>query len=402
MNFGLSAALLALVAMIFVVAPFLMRGRKSPQDQRHAVIAIVKARLDELARDRVAGILDDNTYQQLMLEQQRRLLQETEDTAAPLAAGRGRGLLIAVALLLPLCAGGFYFYFGAWSDWQIQNLLDQSQRETQSGADNRATLEDLASALEHRLERRDDDDGRRRFMLARIDTEFGRYQAALVQYAALQAKFPEDSSIAAQYAQALYLAADRKLTPEVTAQAQRALQADPNQTTALGLLGIAAFEQKDYAQALLHWRHLLQQLPSGSPNAGLIERGIQQAEQALAALAPSGPKLVVSVSIDPQLLASVPAGGTLFVFAKAVNGPPMPLAVARLDPKKLPLQVTLDDSMAMAPGMNLSSAKQVQITARITASGQVRGEPGDLEGGSAAIDVTGKATAVQLTIDRRL
>jgi cytochrome c-type biogenesis protein CcmH len=80
----------------------------------------------------------------------------------------------------------------------------------------------------------------------------------------------------------------------------------------------------------------------------------------------------------------------------------MPLAVARLDPSKLPLEVTLDDSMAMAEGMNLSSFKQVEVVARITASGQVRGMPGDLEGASGSLTLDGSVQKVVLTIDRKL
>lgn len=401
MNFWLAAALLSLLAMVFVLVPLIYRGGKLRQDQRHAVLAIAKARLQELAHDRAAGLLDAATYQQLQLEQERRLLQEAGESAAP-TVRQGRALLIAVALLMPLCAGGFYFYFGAWSDWQIQNLLDQSEQAIKDGSDNRATLEALANALEQRLAQRDDDDGRRRFMLARIDTEFGRYNLALVQYVALQKKFPDDPSIAAQYAQALYLAADRKLTAEALAQAQHALQVDPNQTTALGLLGIDAFERKDYAQALLHWRHLLRQLPPDSANTRLIEHGIQQAEQGLGPAGFPGPKIVVTVSLAPELLAAQTAGATLFVFARAINGPPMPLAVARLDPQQLPLTVTLDDSMAMAPGVNLSSAKQVEVVARISASGQVRAAPGDLEGSSAPLAVDDSRQQLRLQINRKL
>jgi cytochrome c-type biogenesis protein CcmH len=399
-NFMWGAALLCIAAMAFVVVPLLYRGAATRRDQRAATIDIIKARLQELARERAADSLDEAAYQQLKLEQERRLLQETGELLAP-AGRQGRALLLATTLLLPLCAGGFYFYFGAWSDWRIQTLLDRSEQQVKDGIDNRATLEELAAALARRLAQRDDDDGRRRFMLARLDAEFGRYNAAVAQFAALQKKFPDDAAIAAQYAQALYMAADRKLTGEALAQAQRALQGDPNQPTALGLLGIDAFERKDYAQALMHWRHLLLQLPPGSPSAALIERGVAQAEQALGSDGIAGPKIVATVSLAGELAAAVPEGATLFVFARAVGGTPMPLAVAKLDPRRLPLTVTLDDSMAMAPGVNLSSAKQVEVVARISASGQVRAEPGDLEGSSAPLTLGGSAQQLQLQINRR-
>jgi len=401
-NFWIGAALLTVLAMLFVLAPLALRNRRDVGDRRAAAITIAKTRLAELDRERADGLLDEADYRELKLEQQRQLLQEADVAGGVVATRRGRMGLVAIALLIPFGAAAFYFHFGSWSDWRIQQLLEQSEREIHNGTNNRDTLEALRKALEQRLAQRDDSDGRRRFMLARLDTEFGRYAEAATQYRLLLKKYPEDAAIVAQYAQAQYLANDRQLTDEVVAQAQRALQLDPNQSTALGLLGIAAFENKDYATALKHWRHLVRLLPPDAPSAVFIERGIAQAKEALGGDEVAGPRIDVTVALSPELAAAVPPQGVLFVFARAVGGPPMPLAVARLDPTKLPLEVTLDDSMAMAEGMNLSSFKQVEVVARITASGQVRGMPGDLEGASGSLTLDGSVQKVVLTIDRKL
>ncbi len=400
-DFWVGAALLCALAALALLAPWFLHSRVTV-DRRSAVIDFAKTRLAEIESDFQGGAISAEEYHQLTLEQQRRLLQEADVGVTNLVHNRGRIWLLVFAVSAPIFAGAFYFYLGSWADWRIQQLLEQSEREIQAGNDNRDTLEALRTALERSLAQHDDSDGRRRFMLAQLDMEFQRYSAAAEQFGLILKKFPEDASIAAQYAQALYLASNRQLTPEVMAQAQRALQLDPNQTTALGLLGIAAFERKDFAQALLHWRHLLRMLSPTAPGRAMIERGVKEAEQQLGPNGFPGPKFVVSVSIANTLTSARPVGGTLFVFAKAVAGPPMPLAVARLDAAKLPIEVTLDDSMAMAPGMDLSSAKQVQIFARITASGQVRGEPGDLEGSSAPIMVSDTEQKVALTIDRKL
>ncbi len=402
MNVWIGVALLALLAMLFVLAPALLHRKRVQPDRRAANVAIAKARLAELHGDFAAGVIGADDYALLKLEQERRVLAEADAAARPAGLKDGRWLLVVVAVAVPLLAAGAYYHLGAWTDWRIQALLKRSENEMQVDKDNRPALDALRKALQQRLEQRDDDDGRRRFMLAQIDTEFARYGEAVEQYTLLQKKFPEDASIAAHYAQAQYLAADRHLSAEALSMAQRALQLDPNQSTALGLLGLTALENKDYAQALVYWRHLLRQLPPGSTNAAMIEAGVKQAEQGLGSAGFPGPKLVVSVSLAPQLVAALPAGGTLFVFAKAVNGPPMPLAAARLDPAQLPLEITLDDSMAMVAGMNLSSAKQVQVFARITASGQVRGEPGDLEGSSGPLQLTPAAQKLSVSIDRKL
>ena len=416
-NFFVSAALLCALAVLAVLAPWFLRA-SSRTDRRSAVVDFAKARLGEIESDYQNNAISAEEYHQLTLEQQRRLLQETDVQEAN-AQGTdlsvadktsknaptnksGRGWLIAFALLVPIAAGVFYFYAGSWSDWRIQKLLEQSASEIDAGNDNRETLEQLRVALEQNLVRHDDKSGKKRFMLAQLDMQFQRYPAAAEQFGLLAKQFPDEANIAAQHAQALYLASNRQLSAEIMAQAQRALQIDPNQTTALGLLGIAAFERKEFAQAVTHWRHLLRLLPQAAPSRAMIEQGIQQAEQQLGPNGLPGPKFVVSVSIANELIKEQPVGGTLFVFAKAVAGPPMPLAVARLDSSKLPLEVTLDNSMAMAPGMDLSSAKEVQIFARITASGQVRGEAGDLEGNSQPLTISDTTQNVTLKIDRKL
>jgi len=105
------------------------------------------------------------------------------------------------------------------------------------------------------------------------------------------------------------------------------------------------------------------------------------------------------VALAPALAGKVPAGAILFVFAKAASGPPMPLAVQRLADARLPLTVTLDDSMAMAPGLKLSAFDQYVITARLSAGGSVQAQPGDLEGRAEARRATASEAPVSVTID---
>ncbi len=92
-------------------------------------------------------------------------------------------------------------------------------------------------------------------------------------------------------------------------------------------------------------------------------------------------------------------GDTLFVFARAENGPPMPLAVARLQASALPASVTLTDGMGMTPQFKLSSVPRVFVAARISKSGQAIAQAGDLEGDAGVLDVATKAP-IHITIDR--
>ncbi|MDZ7826005.1 MAG: hypothetical protein U5R48_08335 [Gammaproteobacteria bacterium] len=137
-------------------------------------------------------------------------------------------------------------------------------------------------------------------------------------------------------------------------------------------------------------------LTLGEPAADAAEAQEPAASEPTA----TGASVRVLVELDPELQA--PEGATLFVFARAVDGPPMPLAAARLDAGDLPRLVTLDDSMAMMPGRSLSAADRVRIVARIASGDGVRARSGDLEGSTEALDPSAVERVVPLLIDRRV
>lgn len=198
---------------------------------------------------------------------------------------------------------------------------------------------------------------------------------------------------------------------------QRALQIEPTHQRALWLLGISDFQRSDYADAAKHWKTLLPLLQPGSRVAATVQQELAEAEtraggtRAVAAatadsMPPSSPAagargvaLEVTVKLDPKLADKVQPGDTLFVFARAVDGPPMPLAVARLKAAGLPARVALTDAMAMTPAMTLSKFAKVSIAARISRSGNALPQAGDLE--SAPVEVaTDSHAPVALTIDK--
>ena len=202
------------------------------------------------------------------------------------------------------------------------------------------------------------------------------------------------------------------------AKLQRALQIEPTHQRALWLLGISDFQRGDYADATKQWKTLLPLLQPGSRVATAVQQELAAAEShmggstrdaALAAADPApttsstaahaGVALTVTVKLDPKLSGKVKSGDTLFVFARAVDGPPMPLAVARLKASALPAKVTLTDAMAMTPAMTLSKFAKVNVAARISQSGNAMPQAGDLE--SAPVEVaTNSHAPVALTIDK--
>ncbi len=200
----------------------------------------------------------------------------------------------------------------------------------------------------------------------------------------------------------------------------QAVTREPDNQRGLWLLGISQFQQDRYADAAASWRKLQPLLEPGSTVAQAVAQQIALADQrsgaapasaasslpAAAASASSppadahaGPALQVQISLAPALKAKLSAGDTLFVYARAPSGPPMPLAVAKLDAQALPASVTLTDAMAMTPQRRLSSVPQAFVGARISHSGQAIAQAGDLEGDAGVVPVDGKQP-VSIVIDR--
>lgn len=191
---------------------------------------------------------------------------------------------------------------------------------------------------------------------------------------------------------------------------KRAVQLHPDSQRGLWLLGIGNFQRGEYREAAATWRLLLPQLEPGSSVAKAVAEQIAVADaraggapasasSGAAAPAPQGAALQVQVTLAPALKDKLAPGDALFVYARAENGPPMPLAVAKIDPARLPATVTLSDAMAMTPAFRLSSVQRVFVGARISRSGQPIAQPGDLEGDAGVVAVDSK-TPVEINIDK--
>jgi cytochrome c-type biogenesis protein CcmH len=303
-----------------------------------------------------------------------------------------------------------YQHTGAKSDWDIAQTLQQARHKAAAGESTEADVTRLLQQLQQRLQQRPEDP---HYLMLLAGTEMDRqnYPAATDAYQRLASLHPDDPSVLARYAQALYLSSDRTLSTQVQAIADKALAINPQQPTVLGMLGIASFEQREFQQAIDYWQRLLPMLGPVSPNRQMISSGIEQAKAKLVeagiavADAPtsvqastSAASLDVEVSIGESINAD--SNAIVFVFARAVAGPRMPLAVARIRVADLPARITLDDSMAMAPGLKLSSFEEVEVVARISKNGIANPGSGDIEGRLGPIELATTSGALSILINQ--
>ncbi|MFT4825497.1 MAG: cytochrome c-type biogenesis protein CcmH [Halioglobus sp.] len=279
-------------------------------------------------------------------------------------------------LLLPLiaiAAGSLYHYLGAAPD-----VIIQKQMHSISDSTDPEQLQDLFKAIEARSEQRP---GNVHYMalLGRFYMDQEDYKQAAQLYSALADESPGDSQALAYAAQAEYLAQGRNLTQRAQLFAEQALAIDPGQKTALGLLGMVLFEQKQYRAAIEYWQRLVATEPAGSASAKMIEGVMAQARQRLAAsgepvVAAAQPGEVVTLGVTVNVRfpddAQVNAQDTVFVLARAADATSrMPVAVVRLQASQLPMDVRLDDSKSMA-GQKLSSLDAIAVVVQVSPEGR--------------------------------
>jgi len=414
------AALLLAVTLALLLWP-LLRGRHAAvaPDADSAAIAVYRDQKQVLDAECGDGVITPDERDAAVAELARRLGAEV---AAPQAAttnrpGRRGAWFAALALLvlIPSAAVILYARLGNPGAAAIVAAGDASNAHEISDSQIAAMVDNLAQRLQSRP-----DDAEGWVLLARSYAALGRFADAANAYARADALIPDNSALLADYADALAMAQGKRLAGKPAELIRRALAIDPQHRKALALAATAALEARDLDGALAYWRRLLAQFPEGSDDARQINTIVAQIESAkrdgrtvsgpadkaplrtdqpaIAKQAPAGATIAGRVEIAPALAAKVALTDTVFIFARAVDGPRMPLAVLRVPARELPRQFTLDDNMGMAPGVKLSAAAAVIVEARISKSGNALPQPGDFSGRSAPIKPG--ATGVTVTIDQ--
>jgi cytochrome c-type biogenesis protein CcmH len=407
--FALIATAMVAVAVAWILVP-LLRGRGAGDVDRDASnVAILRDQLAELQGDLARGTISPEQFEPAKRELERRVLDEVSATPGAAALHRGTPWAAAVlAGLVPVVAVLLYLVIGT------PDALGPQARAP-AGAEGghqvtREEVEKMVADLAVRLER-EPDNINGWVILARSYYVMNRFDDAAKAYERAVTLVPNDPDLLADYADTLAVTTGGNLSGKPLELAKRALAVDPTHWKALALIGTEAFNRKDYKAAIQYWEKLKAVAPPGAPIAQSIDASIAEARElggmkvaakppAPAAPASAGGRIAGKVDLSPGLKGKVAPTDTVFVFARAAEGPRMPLAILRKQVKDLPFEFALDDSMAMAPNMKLSSFPDVVVGARVSRSGNATPQSGDLEGVSKPVKVG--ATGVAVLIDNAL
>ena len=421
--FWIVAVLLTAGALLFVLTPLL---RKEAVAHPHALrdevnLMVLRDQLHELDADMAAGTIDAAAYESSRRELERRVAEDVQPgTALAKTVPRKNAVGLLVGMSLPVVAVSLYFLLGNPSG------LNPAQTAAPKEAAHEVTEEQIQAMVTALAQRLKDspDDVQGWSMLARSYNALGRFGEAADAYARLVKLVPGNADMLADYADTLAMSLNKSLQGEPEKLIARALEVDPKNIKALALSGSAAFERRDYQAAITRWKKILAIVPADSDLARSTNDSIGEA-QTLAAgkpavaptpvaaapsptkpTAPSAPAAAAAevggtVELDAALRKQVADTDTVFIFARAAQGPKFPLAVLRKQVKDLPTAFVLDDSMSMMPDAKLSSFPMVVVGARVSKSGSATPTPGDLEGLTEPVSPGAKNLKIRINTQRK-
>lgn len=407
--FWVFAAGLAGLALLFVVSPILLSKPEASADsidENQVNMAVFRQQLEELDADLAAGNLEQDQYEAARHDLEKELLLDMDESGGPEPAAQksGKWAALVLAPAVPALAVALYLMVGD------QSAIEKLESGAAVAAQHQNLQGDVPSmdVLVARLAKRMEQEPKNLqgwMMLARSYLAIDQTQAAINAYERARRLAPKEPEVLLGYAKAV-AKAEGSFQGKAAELVAAALEIDPNNGNGLWMLGLVEFQQGNHAKAVELWTKLQDQLTPGSEEASVVsdyigkagqQGGLPAADPATAAEQPQtaqvqsaepapqvattgGKAIQVQVSLSEELQGRFSPDDTLFVFARALEGPPMPLAVKRLQAKDLPTSLTLDDSMAMMEQMRVSNFAQVVVGARISKSGNAVPQSGDLQG----------------------
>jgi cytochrome c-type biogenesis protein CcmI len=392
--------LLTALAMLFVTALCLFWPRRAYQQYTQTPAQLFEERLQLLALARDSGELAEQDFDAAAQELKTQFLsqQQQAQLAQP---GTGWRLPLVLLLLVTLLVAAIYAVTGHYrqlDDWQrAQQQLQQFGERALLGQGeplSEQEMELFALGLRTRLAN-EGDDAVAWMLLGRIRLSQGAAEQAVAAFERALKLSPERVPLLLSYAQALILLGDDNSLARAGRAVAQVLTREASNTDALSLMALIAYEKGDMAEATSAWQLLLKQLPKDDPRYAAVQQRLTELGVDIKA---PGRQITVNLFVDPRLKQANP-DASLFLFARAAEGPGLPLAVQRVPLPEGQLQLVLTEQMAMQNEWTLASADKVQVVARLSQSGTVELRPGDIQAESGVLDLTANTLTISLTLE---
>jgi len=394
--FLLLVVVLIAIAFVFILPPLWRKQSDLIVDLDQRNVQIAQQRLTELKDNLRSGGISQVQYDEQLADLEQALSDDLDiQSKVSSVSTQSRWMIYVLVIALPLLAGTLY-----WSLGNYQAVSHSAEMAIDTDAIKLAEINKMVNGLAEKLKNKPDD-AQGWLMLGRSYDVMEQHTKALDAFAHAYQLLGDQPEILLLYADALGYVNDRNLTGKPSELIFKALALEPDNMKALWLGGMAKAQQGDAVTATKLWKKLEALLPPGSEYQqeiqGLLAKlasevpDAAQPESEPVAVASSA-AITVQVSLAPELIKSAAATDTVFVYAQALSGPKMPLAIVRKQVSDLPITVSLNDTMAMMPTMKLSNFSEVKLLARVSKSGNAMSQAGDLIGAINQVLLTDKNT----------
>lgn len=373
----------AVLLMLLISAVFIGWPRRASTINHQTAAQLFEERLQLLVTARDSGELADSDFVTAANELKTQFMQQ-EQKAVKLRQPKHKVIWhIALVVVLAVIVGVTYSMNGHYrqlSDWELaqQNLAEYGERallnQGEALSEHEVTL--FALALRTRLHH-EGDDAMAWMLLGRIWMSQGLMLDAIDAYERALKLTPNRTALLISYSQALIVVGGDENLAKAGRSVARVLTAEPENIDAISLMALIAYEKGDNKEAIEAWTLLLQKLPQDDPRYAVVSEKLQE----LNAITPDsvpGREIIVKLTVDPSLKVQHP-DASLFLFARAVNGPALPLAVQRIPLPSGEIQLSLTEDMLMQQGWSLANVDEVQVVARMSLAGTVEQRPGDIQ-----------------------
>ena len=407
-SFIVFSGLLSLVVLLVFLRTIFKARATSSNTQSQTNLRLLRDQLKELAEDQRVGNLPAEQYELSKLEIEGRVVEEVaKEPQLTMLSGRlAKFVSIIVVVLIPVSAFYLYSVIGSNEGQDVASFL-----EAQNQPVDQTELESMAEKVIEHLEE-NPGDTQALGMLARTYQALHKFDEAANAWERAYQLEPNDPGILVDYAEARGLAARGNLNGEHTELINRALELDPNYGKGLALGGTVAFASGSYQLAIDRWTQLMKANIADEQLVQTLQSGIAEAKIRLVQSrqearvdeptaedsAPQEFSTIVSciVKISNELLSQVDSGDVVFIYAKATEGPPMPIAAMKVPVSQLPFTFAIDDSFSLMPTRKLSDFSEFLVGARISKSGNAIRASGDLESSTMLVR---PGINIEITID---
>jgi cytochrome c-type biogenesis protein CcmH len=411
-TFWIFIALVVLIGLIMIWVPHFRQTKLLQAEEsgvrRQTNLELFAERLTILEKELHDELLDQVEFEALKKELEINLLQDMQqkgDDSLDVEIKSKNALWPAFMTLCLLAVSGYlYQHLGAYNE--LANPPQASNPH--QGMDPAQIMSQRVQMMEAKVQAQPDD-SQAWFSLGHAYISANQYDKAIGAFDKVMELVGTQAELLGPKATALYYKANQQMSPAIQAVIDQSLALDPQDPSTLLLVGMDAFFTADYNKAINAWQMILDSDRDDVDRTALMN-AIESANMRLnegsampnddstqkPVVTSNAKTVAIEVSIAPELADKVADSDTVFIFARATQGPKVPLAATKISASSLPATITLDDSTSMGGDVTLSSVQEVEIIAVLSKNGSVKPQPGDLKGTIKAIKVGDNAA---LTLD---